>query len=412
MLLLYSFIITFVHVTFIARIGYTTAVNWDEDSSTITNNIVWTDKSGEKLKGNRGALISEKINGYWYLVGSQSKPALPECNDIKGGEIYIYKSKNLGSNSWEQVARITERVLDKTGETKPMDAYSCGMNQHPTNKLFYLHCRERYVCTAASPEDFNLPGEYDCGGSLTLPPEENCPPEGCRKRRKGDGHVSFREGEDLYYVTSRVQMKDSKYPKNGNRKLFIYKLNSDWTGIETTTASWIYNKRESPQIVTNDGYYYLFTSETKGFAPSRTQYIRSTTLDGLNPTQNKERKVNMSPKDDLSKGGIVSMGSQFVFITKFGSKWMFGGRRHPIEDPCNMAEKWGSHIMTSFSFNKKGVPKVYWKESFDWKLEKPRRFEKHPVDSYKPDCKDSDAKFCQKKKKEFCGNKYVKPKCF
>jgi len=335
---------------------------WNEDSSIITNNIEWTDKVGERIKANRAATISKtKFGDYWYMVGSASKPALQECEDYKeetAGNIYIYKSKNLGSNSWEEVALITDIVNDD--EKQNINAYGCVMHQHPTSEKIHLHCRTIVCVTeSSSPEDFNDEDKYECRRLLDFPED----PEDPSPRRGGDGHVSFRKDDDLYFVTIRVQEPtETTGGKNGNRKLYIYKLNKEWEQIEETIASRYYDARESPQIVEHNSKYYLFTSMTRRWEWSTTHYMVSDTLEGL--TTAKEEVLQTFPSNKNS------FASQFSFIQNFGTdtnpQYMFAGRRHPVEDPCFMAEKWGSHIMTPMKFNEEGEPVVYWKESFDW----------------------------------------------
>jgi len=44
-------------------------------SSLIRNDIIWYDNKGKSLKANRcGSISKTKINGLWYMVGSESSP--------------------------------------------------------------------------------------------------------------------------------------------------------------------------------------------------------------------------------------------------------------------------------------------------------------------------------------------------
>ena len=57
--------------------------SWDEESSTITNDVQWKDKNGNKIKAScRSSTISEKMGDYWYMaaLGSESKPDIPADN--------------------------------------------------------------------------------------------------------------------------------------------------------------------------------------------------------------------------------------------------------------------------------------------------------------------------------------------
>jgi len=379
---------------------------WNEDSSTITNDVKWTDKAGQKIKANRASTISKKFGDYWYMTGSASKPELQECQDYTdetAGNIYIYKSKNLGSNSWEKVALITELIGDD-GNSKNMDASGCAMDQHPTNEKFYIHCRTIVCVTKSSlPEDFDDAEKHDCSRQLNFPED----PEDPSPRRGGDGGVSFRKDDDLYYVTIRVQDRTEPGGKNGNRKLYIYKLNRKWDQIEEITASRIYDGRESPDIVEHNSKFYLFASENKKWEWSKTHYLRSDSLEGFGLATVKDEVLKMFAENGLSNKN--SFASQISFIQNFGTitdpQYMFSGRRHPIEDPCFMAENWGSHIMTPLKFNDAGKPGVYWKKSFNWMSKSSfdwesdnNKLDRFPKDKqyFKPVCDETDDElFCE-----------------
>jgi len=406
------------------------SVAWGENSSTITNDVIWTDKAGERIKANRGHTIS-KFGDYYYMVGSAAKPVLQECNEHKeetAGNIYIYKSKNLGSNSWEEVAHISklhgEMYLDKLAadEEKGIDAFGCAMHQHPISEKFFIHCRT-IVCTTQSnvPEDFNDESKYGCSRQLQFPVD----PEDPSPRRGGDGRPSFRKGDDLYYVTIRVQEPTPETGgKNGNRKLYIYKLNTEWNQIEEITASRIWDKRENPEIVEHNNKFYLFASENQGWEFSTTHYLRSDTLEGFGLETAEDKVLQMVAKNTLSNEN--SFASQFTFIKNFGTttnpKYMFAGRRHPVEDPCFMADKWGRHIMTPFKFDEIGEPSVYWRTSFNWKSPSSfdwesddntlSRFPKAYRQKFKPVCKATDDDlFCEynpNPNPDTCRNEYVK----
>jgi len=85
-----------------------------------------------------------------------------------------------------------------------------------------------------------------------------------------------------------------------------------------------------------------------------------------------------------------------VFAQKFVNdenggeeQYLFGGRHHPLEDPCNFAPQWGSHKMAPLRFNDEGIPEVYWKKSFDWKTyayDDPPTYDPHGKEYYQPVC--------------------------
>ena len=47
--------------------------SYNPKSAIITNNVVWYDHKGKPIKANRcGTISHNKINGEWYMVGSES----------------------------------------------------------------------------------------------------------------------------------------------------------------------------------------------------------------------------------------------------------------------------------------------------------------------------------------------------
>jgi len=341
--------------------------DFDERSSVITNDIPWVDNCGDKIKANRGGTISEKIDEYYYMIGSESKPYDPEVNH-DAGTIYIYRSKNLGSNSWEFVNKIEGK-----------NARSCAMNYNPSTNKVVVHCR-KIVCVADHPW-----GEYNCSVPM-LNVGDNT--------RKVGGSSMFRQGNDLYFVTSRVQKEDT-IPVNQkpNRFVVVYKLTENWLQVYETTVEREYNRRESPYIVEHEEEYYLFTSRSKEWKNSTTQYLRASSLEGLKDAG--EEQVTFYPENTNK---IKSMGTQFTFAQKFDDengeeRYMFGGRHHPLEDPCNFAPQWGSHKMAPLRFDDAGIPEVYWKKSFDWKMYNYNTptFDQHDKEYYQPVCDKPDS---------------------
>lgn len=341
------------------------------------------------------------------MVGSESTP---ECEQDVGGDIFMYKSKTLGSNSWEYVQRI-----------EGFDARSCQMNvfhkddlpeKANDQKSVYLHCRNLVCVSTNGPE-----GTYNCSYKLNMP--NFYPKDDPTTRKVGGSNTFYDDDGSLYFVTSRVQRM-----KGGNRYTFIYKFKeNDWTQIyEEPVASWHYDHRESPYLVKtkigNKAKYFVFTSRTARWRNSVTTYLESDSLEGFSNKKkdDDEKVVVMHPADT---DDIQSMGTQFGFIQNFGDdKWVFSGRRHPTEDPCNFLAEYGSHVMTSFQFDNVGVPHVYWKEYFDWQSTgyDPTDFEDHKVDSYKPTCVDTTKRFSipnvrKKKKCAYVGRKRTKRRC-
>ena len=264
-----------------------------------------------------------------------------------GGDIWIYRSEELGSNSWERVERL--RYYEVGGGES---SSNCGIHQKGDSDKVLVICRRKIFISHNGPE-----GDYTELPPLDIP--ESYPERGAMKV---GGSSTYEEDGDLYFISSRVE-KDVPAPRN--RYTYIYKLNSEWTGLskdnEGIVASWLWNHIESPSIAKKDGFYYVFVSQTKGWKQSRTFYKRSESMVSLPDAA--EQEVVMHPANTKY---MQSMDSQFCFFQEFGDgKWMFGGRRHPEEAPEYFSLEHGKHVMVPANFEE-GVPHVYWKLEFDW----------------------------------------------
>jgi len=318
------------------------AKRYNPKSTIIRNDVIWYDEDHKIIKANRCGTISKtKINGNWYMVGSQSARKW-----LNGGDIFFYKSATLGSHSWQKVGKM----YDFTPESN-LTSSSCEINQrYDDPNIIILHCRMKIFISYNGIEGdyimdlIDVPKSTDGGGTL-----------------KFGGSSIYREDNDLYLVTSRLQVPEG----NGERIRWatIYKLNSTWTGLDhgSPSITWIWQNFESPMVTKRDGWYYIFASRTKGWKDSATYYRKARSLEGLAGVADSE--VVMHPANTPE---IQSMGSQFCFFQEFDDgKWIFGGRRHPAEAPESFAWKYGKNVMTPATFID-GVPHVYWKYWFDW----------------------------------------------
>lgn len=280
------------------------------------------------------------------MVGSEASETWDH-----GGDIWLYRSRALGSNSWQRVKKVKGYQVGG-GESSA----SCGINQRgsDSSNTVMIHCRKKVFISHNGPEgnyaqlsDLDIPTSYPDRGEL-----------------KVGGSSMFLEDGDLYFITTRLE-KATQSPRS--RFAYIYKLNNDWTGLaqndDGIVATWLWNGRESPYITKKDGWYYIFVSQTKGWKQSKTFYKRSKSMKSL-PSAT-EHEVIMHPHNTKN---IESMGSQFCFFQEFDDgKWMFGGRRHPEEAPELFAQEYGKHVMVPANFIN-GTPHVYWKYEFDWTL--------------------------------------------
>mmetsp|Transcript_21632 Transcript_21632/g.26552 ORF Transcript_21632/g.26552 Transcript_21632/m.26552 type:complete len:372 (-) Transcript_21632:183-1298(-) len=304
---------------------------WSSKSRKITNDVQWRDDHGNILETGDGGKISI-IDGVWYWVGCEPNTLK---NKTKGGDIFLYKSNNVGSNSWEYLSKAYEFPKNETkGRGK-----NCQLEKHPIYGTHHIFCKgfKFYINSndlLESNVKFNKLPKPDDPSNLT---------------DWGHGGTSiFREGtDDMYIIVSRCDKSTGKCI-NTSRSLFIYKLNETWNGFATfnpIVTQWIWPHREAPQIIKRNDFYYLIASETKGWKQSRTWYKRSKTLLGL--ANSTEAEMIMHPESP-NRPRYKSMGSQFRFLFKAGQgKWLFSGSRYPDEDPIDYDAKYGRHVIAS-----------------------------------------------------------------
>ena len=223
--------------------------------------------------------------------------------------------------------------------------------------MFFVHCRNRVFVSENGVE-----GNYtDYTGDkwLGIPWTEF----DLGALRVGNT-AAFEENGTMYIATTRLQTNTNLQDRR--RYFFIYRLDDSWTHLvedeeERIVAWWEFPNFESPYITTGDGWYYLFGSQTNGWGESRTRYRRARSLAELATAS--DSFVYMHPADN---NNIKSMGTQFSFFHKLDNdRWIFGGRRHPIEDPDQFDSKYGKLVMAPATFIN-GIPNAFWKYSFDW----------------------------------------------
>lgn len=97
------------------------------------------------------------------------------------------------------------------------------------------------------------------------------------------GAVQY-EGDDSRDLNVYVDDDNSAYimaAVHNNADLALYKLNEDWSGIETRLCYVNRGKwRELPSMLKVDGIYYLFTSGTAGWYPTQGMYNTATSIEG------------------------------------------------------------------------------------------------------------------------------------
>ena len=251
---------------------------------------------------------------------------------------------------------------------------NCQIFQHPKLKTIHIFCKKRKFFKL---ED----GGTIADGNFILTRRQD--PSDLNDSEWNWGNQNMFKFEDQMFMTvSRCRKVNGKC--SSERKALVFRLNDSWTNFveeNAVVAEWDWSNREAFHILRKRKWWYIFASETAGWKQSRTWYRKARSVERL--AEAPDREVVMHPSNTQK---IKSMGTQFRFVQKVSrGRWLFGGSRHPIEDPTNFDPKYGTHVMTPLRF-RRGVPHVYWKETFSWKTYAYRSgdHDEHDVDWYGP----------------------------
>ena len=381
-------------------------------SRIITNDIPWYDNQNNIMETNKGGKITairttamidtmnvmnknsnntQQINEqYYFWLGS-----------LPSGHILIYKSLMLGSNSWTLAKKIK---VDLPENKKYNELGNCQLRQHPIYCRNHIFCKgrmwfiqkvqdEKKLCMDNIHKNITIDPTIGTYELLPIPQDPSS-----LSRFNFAAQSTYQENHNLYLIVSRHghENKGALSQKKSSRKMFIYKLNDQWTdfdhvangtslgsGSEIVNFEW--KGRESPWMIKRNDTYYIFVSQTHGWKQSKTFFKRSNTMIGLKDAM--EESVVMHPHDTRY---IRSMGSQFRFVMEIKGanspkgqddksnvdtdtyhdhndhevgieRWIFGGDRYPIEAPNYWDSKYGRHVIVPMNFID-GVPNVYWKK--------------------------------------------------
>lgn len=354
-----------------ASSGFDTDNPHNISSSVIKNDVPWVDQNGSIMEIGRGGKISV-IDGVYYWIGHQPAPPklwvscifdsncfiviVPKPNNFlniliksEAGDVYLYKSTSFGSNSWEFVRIIYDFSLEEGS------ASNCALSKYPIGSVekYFIHCSLGVLFETFDGQPLEST-EFVRQSKLNDPAPL---PYRDYKWANCDTHV---DGENLYFVVSRR----SKTGDTVNSRVgMIYKFDSTWHSLTEVVAVWSWIGREAYDMIKNGEYFYLFASQTARWRQSRTFFLRSPTMEGFaNAT---EEEVVMNP---IWTNEIQSMGSQFRTIVEVeNGKWLFGGSRHPDEDPVNWDYRYGRYLFAPLQFGTDNTIRAYWLKEFDWK---------------------------------------------
>lgn len=164
-------------------------------------------------------------------------------------------------------------------------------------------------------------------------------------------HGSFQpQGNQSRDLTFFADDDDSGYlisASNDNATLKMYKLTPDWTEVlsagEFPAITLLADQhREAPAMIKQNGWYYLFTSQTAGWYPSQGGYIAAQTLQSLASAT--LRPVGNTVTYGAQSGSIAKIGDHYAMMA---NRWS-GGWATP--DPA-LNGAWSSQRMLPITLN-------------------------------------------------------------
>ena len=282
---------------------------FDSMSSIITNDRWWKDDNGNDILASYGGHIT-KFGDRYYWVGNNQNAS------IHGGDIHMYSSSSLGSNSWKHEGKMVDFESNRGGK-------NCTLIHSPHTGKFVIVAKGGFVFYESS----QITGPYIHVRTILKNQV------GERINYKIGGMGTFQDGDNAYIITSRRWLGEASSTKPLNHRYTgIYKLTPDFLDIEEE-VSWLRNDaREAMWLFKKNNTYYMTASHTAGWTASNCYYRTSTNLVDWSD----EKEIGMNPH---RPGGtqadkiMRSHGSQQRWIMKIGDKWVFAGDRYPYEEP-------------------------------------------------------------------------------
>ena len=112
----------------------------------------------------------------------------------------------------------------------------------------------------------------------------------------------FLDDDDTAYLVAA----SNESGQGANATMYIFKMNDTYSDVTQVVKKLHENQyREFPCLIKRDGYYYLFTSQTAGWYPSKGGYTVTKSLDG---TWSDLRSIGDSSTFSSQSGWIQSIG--------------------------------------------------------------------------------------------------------
>ncbi|WP_189014082.1 family 43 glycosylhydrolase [Paenibacillus marchantiophytorum] len=220
----------------------------------LVNANQWKDTSGNPIQAHAGGVIKE--GNYYYWIGVERNMD----TDWTFKQINMYRSMDL--KNWEFLNTILTQNsspdLNWCKIERPKIVYNASTSQY----VMWMHYEEgdNYnLAQAAVAVSSTIDGNYTF----------------LSHARPLNTHMSrdatlFKDDDGTAYFISSAK---------GNADLNVYRLTSDYLGIDTLVATlWPGSYREAPAMVKRDGYYYLLTSGATGWSYNQAKYAYSTNI--------------------------------------------------------------------------------------------------------------------------------------
>lgn len=372
-----------------------------KESEEIINDVPW-ETAGDLsprhvIKAGKGGQLT-RIDGTWYWVGTD--PNIDRGGlEGHGGDLHLYASDTLGHETW----RYLGVVVDADACQKP--AGNCKLVRHPGpgERYFVIVCKSNAIYKSRMVDGVHsITGPYDKQPGANIESyrrrhtydEEGELVEGSFRHKFGGGSLFIDDDGSAYYITSRKNIDHALANLPGtNRNVGIYKLQDDWLDFEEGTAEVYYGPnvgREAMFLLKRRGVYFMMSSHTSGWDPSKTYYRTATSLAG---PWSEEQELLFVPALRERNGDwwtVKSHGVQFRYMIDLGNdKWMYGGDRYPdeeaeqclrelgesecvtpnvIEDSCDppvWKAEYGRHMRLPVVWGDDNIPRVFWREKWN-----------------------------------------------
>jgi len=272
--------------------------------TTLINGIQWCDTTGRSIQAHGGCMISS--GSAWFWLGENRN------TDDSFRAVSMYRSIDLVA--WEFVGDVLSMESAPELHHCNVERPKVVFNQNTGRYVMWMHWENgkdysEAKCAVASCD--KIDGNYQFHGCFRpLETSAGVIDHGKPGYMSRDCSLFVDDDGSGYFISAA----------NENADLHLYRLTSDYLGVETLAAVLFKGgKREAPAIFKRKHVYFLLTSGTSGWKPNQAMYTTSTSLfEGWSP---------LTPVGDATTFGSqaacvvdLSRGSQSEFLY-MGDRW-------------------------------------------------------------------------------------------